>query len=250
MFRRLQRAAARADKRRVGAADRDWYRDEPRADERRTRSYVLLVVVLGLLVLVVAARYPHHGGSNDPEHVTHHDTSISFAPGLSIQLSKAPLYAPNDPWTAYLADSAACPNAESVSAPLHDQAQTMICLINNARQVRGLAALPVSQQLSQAALLKGEEIVRCKVFAHAPCGGDPHDVADQAGFVGSWGENLYIADGRYGAPRPALDGWLNSPGHRENIFRPEWQLQSVYVVKLDSFPGFNSPTLWVSEFGD
>jgi hypothetical protein len=24
----------------------------------------------------------------------------------------------------------------------------------------------------------------------------------------------------------------------------------VYVVKLDSFPVFRSPTLWVSEFGD
>jgi hypothetical protein len=63
------------------------------------------------------------------------------------------------------------------------------------------------------------------------------------------GENLYIADGRYGAPRPALDGWLNSPGHRENLFNPDWHVQSVYVVRLSDFPGFKSPTLWVSEFG-
>ena len=234
----------------MGVADRDWYREETAGDERRTRSYALPLVVLALFLVVFVGRSLQHSAPADPEHVVHQDTSISFGPGLTIPLTRAPLYAPNDPWTSYLADKETCPNAEDRSAPLHDQAVTMVCLINNARQVRGLTALPVSAQLSQAALLKGEEIMRCKVFAHAPCGGDPHDVAVQAGFAGGWGENLYLADGKWAAPRPALDGWLNSPGHRENIFRPEWQLQSVYVVKLDSFPGFNSPTLWVSEFGD
>jgi uncharacterized protein YkwD len=212
--------------------------------------YALPLVVLLVAVIVVVSHALHQAPS-DPEHVTHRDLAIGFAPGLTLPLKRAPLYAANDPWKSYLADEQTCPNAEDLTAPLHEQALTMICLINHARRGRGLAELPVSPQLSEAARLKGEEIFRCKVFAHAPCGGDPHDVADQAGFVGSWGENLYIADGRWGAPRPALDGWLNSPGHRENLFRPEWQVQSVYVVKLDSFPGFkNRPTLWVSEFGD
>jgi uncharacterized protein YkwD len=234
----------------VGVEDRDWYRDEePPAGERGLRRFALPLALVLVLAVGVASRIPHHAASNDPEHVVHHDSAIDIA-GLTISLNKAPLYAKHDPWQAYLADEQRCPNAEDVKAPLHDQALTMICLINNARVVRGLAALPVSAQLSEAAQLKGAEIMRCKVFAHAPCGGDAHDVADQAGFEGSWGENLYIADGRYGAPRPALDGWLNSLGHRENIFRPQWQIQSVYVVKLDSFPGFTSPTLWVSEFGD
>lgn len=234
----------------MGVEDRDWYRGEdPQADERGLRRFALPLVLLLVLVVGVASRIPHHNASNDPEHVVHHDTSIDVA-GLTISLNRAPLYARNDPWKSYLADEQTCPNAEDLNAPLHEQALTMICLINHARRGRGLPELPVYPQLSEAARLKGSEIIQCKVFAHAPCGCDPHDVADQAGFTGSWGENLYIADGRYGAPRPALDGWLNSPGHRENLFRPEWQMQSVYVVKLDSFPGFSSPTLWVSEFGD
>jgi uncharacterized protein YkwD len=232
----------------VGVADPDW--DDETPDEGRgLRRYVLPLVMLAVLVLGVASRIPHHAASNDPEHVVHHDASIEVA-GLTISLKRDALYAKNDPWKSYLADEQTCPNAEDLSAPLHEQALTMICLINHARRGRGLTELPVSTQLSDAARLKGSEIIQCKVFAHAPCGGDPHDVAVQAGFEGSWGENLYIADGRYGAPRPALDGWLNSPGHRENLFRPEWQIQSVYVVKLDSLPGFKSPTLWVSEFGD
>jgi uncharacterized protein YkwD len=234
----------------VGVADRDWYREDPPGKERRTWRYAVPLIVLAVLAVGFVGHSLHHAAPADPEHVVHHDQSISFAPGLSISLRKDPLYAPNDPWKAYLADEQTCPNAEDLNAPLHEQALTMICLINHARRGRGLAELPVSMQLSDAVRLKGAEIMKCRVFAHAPCGGDPHDVADRVGFQGMWGENLYIADGRYGAPRPALDGWLNSPGHRENLFRPEWQIQSVYVVKLDSFPGFRSPTLWVSEFGD
>jgi uncharacterized protein YkwD len=234
----------------VGVSDRDWYREDPPGKERGMPWYAIPLAIVGVLVLVLGVVSRHHGATADPEHVVHHDASISFGPGLSIPIRRDPLYAKNDPWKTYLADEQTCPNAEDLSAPLHDQALTMICLINHARRGRGLTELPVAAQLSEAARLKGAEIMQCKVFAHAPCGGDAHDVADQAGFVGSWGENLYIADGRYGAPRPALDGWLNSPGHRENLFRPQWQIQSVYVVKLDSFPGFKSPTLWVSEFGD
>jgi uncharacterized protein YkwD len=211
--------------------------------------YALPLVVLLVAGIVVVSHTLHHAPT-DPEHVVHRDLALGFAPGLTLPLKRAPLYAANDPWKSYLADEQTCPNAEDLTAPLHEQALTMICLINHARRGRGLTTLPVSAQLSTAVQLKGAEIIRCKVFAHAPCGGDAHDVAVQAGFVGGWGENIYIADGRWGAPRPALDGWLNSPGHRENLFRPEWQVQSVYVVKLDAFPGFKSPTLWVSEFGD
>jgi uncharacterized protein YkwD len=137
------------------------------------------------LLAVFGSRAVHHAAPVDPEHVVHHDEVFSVAPGLSISIKKAPLYAANDPWKAYLADERTCPNAEDLNAPLHEQALTMICLINHARRGRGLSELPVSPQLSEAASLKGAEIVRCQVFAHAPCGGDAHDVAVQAGFNGS-----------------------------------------------------------------
>jgi uncharacterized protein YkwD len=234
----------------VGVAERDWYREEPPGTQRSRRKWhavgLLVFFVLALALLSQALR---QGAPADPEHAVHRDLSFGFAPGLTVRIKRAPLYAPNDPWKSYLADEQTCPHAEDLSAPLHEQALTMICLINHARRGRGLTELAVLPQLSEAARLKGEEIGRCKVFAHAPCGGDARDVAIQAGFGGRWGENIYIAEGRYGAPRPALDGWLNSPGHRENLFSPLWNVQSVYVVKLDVFPGFKTPMLWVSEFG-
>jgi uncharacterized protein YkwD len=233
----------------VGIEDRDWYREAPK---RRASPGLRLVVAAIVVVLVIGGALHATRGQHvaDPEHQVHRDTSIGFFPGLTLRLSKAPLYPAHDPWKAYLADEQTCPGGEDVNAPLQKQAQTMVCLIDFVRQVRGLGPLQVSPLLSASSRLKGEAIARCKVFAHAPCGGDPHEVAVEAGYVGGWGENLEIADGRFGAPRVALDGWLNSPGHRENLFRPDWRVHSLYVVRLTDFPGFHDPTLWVSEFGD
>jgi uncharacterized protein YkwD len=172
-------------------------------------------------------------------------------PGPSqVRTIERPLYPRHDAWAPYLADERICPGGEAVDAPLERQLQTMRCLIDYARARRGLSALPVSSALSVSARLKGGEIERCRTFAHAPCGGDPSDVARAAGYGGSFGENLYIAEGRSGAPRPALDGWLNSPGHRENLFRPRWRVQSLYVAKLPRFRQYRGATLWVSHFGD
>jgi uncharacterized protein YkwD len=167
-----------------------------------------------------------------------------------VHRPEQPLYAKGDPWAAYLADDRICPGAESTTAPLERQAETMVCLIDYARRVRGLSPLAVAPILSLAARLKGEGIVRCGNFDHAPCGPNSLDVANQVDYLGGWGENLYIAEGRFGAPRPALDGWLNSPEHRENLFHAEWRIQSIYVTKPTRFPGFRDSTLWVSEFGD
>ena len=233
----------------VGIEDRDWYREEPK---RRARPGLQFVVAAIVVVLVTGGALHATRGKHiaDPEHQVHRDTSIGFFPGLTLRLSKAPLYPAHDPWKVYLADEQTCPGGEDANAPLQKQAETMVCLIDFVRQKRRLGPLQISPLLSASSRLKGEAIARCKVFAHAPCGGDPHEVAVEAGYVGGWGENLEIADGRFGAPRVALDGWLNSPGHRENLFRPEWRVHSLYVVKLTDFPGFHDPTLWVSEFGD
>ena len=96
---------------------------------------------------------------------------------------------------------------------------------------------------------KANEIVRCHNFSHTACGQVPDADVRAVGYRGAFGENLYIAGGRYGSPRVALDGWLNSPGHRENLFRPQWRAQGIAVLKLDRFGPYHKMTLWVSHFG-
>jgi uncharacterized protein YkwD len=206
-----------------------------------SRDFLVTLAAIALVFTGVVLVARHHGRTG---------LSVQLPGGEPVVLVEEPLYAKDDPWRPYLADEQTCPGGEDAGAPLQEQVETMLCLIDHARARRGVGPLPVNHRLSRSAELKGQEIERCEVFAHSPCGGDPSDVARRAGYEGSFGENLYIGDGRLGAPRPALDGWLNSPGHRENLFRPDWRVQSLYVSNVQRFRQYRKATLWVSHFGD
>jgi Cysteine-rich secretory protein family len=239
----------------VGIESRDWYRD----GAKKRQSPSLLPWLIGAVIVVAGLFAASPGGQRalgldnthvSAEHRTHQDIKISLLPGTpAITIHRAALYAADDPWRGYLANERTCPGGERTDLPLDQQVEVMLCLIDWARLQRGLSSPTQTTLLTSTALQKGNEIVRCHNFAHAPCGGDPADDTRAIGYRGAWGENLYIAGGRYGAPRVALDGWLNSPGHRENLFRPEWQKQGIAVIKLDQFGPYHPMTLWVSHFG-
>jgi len=186
----------------------------------------------------------------DGDQSTRHHAKISVLPGVpSIGIHKLSLYGANDPWKSYLANEQTCPGGERTDLPLPQQADVMLCLIDWARQRHGLSPLPATSLLDSTAIEKANEIVRCHNFSHTACGQVPDADVRAVGYRGAFGENLYIAGGRYGSPRVALDGWLNSPGHRENLFRPQWRAQGIAVLKLDRFGPYHKMTLWVSHFG-
>jgi len=137
-----------------------------------------------------------------------------------------------------------------MSAPAAAQMKTMTCLVNYARAAKGLRRLRVSPLLSVAARRKAEEIQRCHVFDHAPCGGKFDDVAVRAGYSGSLGENLLLGEGYYGAPRSALAEWLTSAGHRAILFSSHWRVQSAYVAHVAELDDLHDATLWITQFGD
>ena len=174
--------------------------------------------------------------------------AVSTVGSLSAPTGVGSLYGPGDEWSSYLAGEQTCPGATRTDLPVSVQTQVMVCLIDYARRQRGLSLPTPTTLLSSTALQKATEIARCQDFAHAPCGASPDDDVRAAGFVGEFGENLYIAEGADGSPRAALDGWLNSPEHRENLFRPEWRTQGVAAVKLATFGPYHDATLWVSHF--
>jgi len=126
----------------------------------------------------------------------------------------------------------------------------MTCLINYARSRRGLSRLQISRKLTAAARMKGEEIQRCGVFDHAPCGGSAYAVATRVGYGGAFAENLYLGEGRFGAASKALHEWLNSPAHRRNLFSRKWRAGSLYAAHVATLDGFVDATLWVAAFGD
>src|SRR4051812_48158067 len=138
--------------------------------------------------------------------------------------SQAPLYAADDPWAAWLAPESSCPGGETAAAR-RTEATTMLCLINYARAHQGLGPVALVTSLTAASAAKAGDIVRCGEFEHGACGKRSDQAATDAGYpaAGGWGENLYIGEGRRGAPRRAMDGWLNSTEHRENLFLSQWR---------------------------
>ncbi len=127
----------------------------------------------------------------------------------------------------------------------------MICVLNYARVREGLAALPVSPLLNRSSRLKALDIIRCQQLSHEACGRDARAVADAVGYPKvTWGENIYSGPGPFMPARVAADGWLNSPHHRENLFRPQWTEQGIAVVVADQFKGQRNVAIWVSEFGE
>ena len=242
----------------MSVEDRDWHRDEPKP--RRVFSVSRLgggLIVLGVVggLLIAGALHAMTKGSAATyggEQQSHQGAAkLSLLPGLpGISIGGDPLYAKGDPWQRYLADESTCPGGEKVDAPLDEQANTMVCLVNYARRKRGLQPVATVAFLNQSALAKAKRIVRCLDFNHDACGEAPEAEVRVLGYRGSWGENLFISGGPYGAPRPSLDGWLNSPEHRENLFRPEWRTQGIAVEKVERFGRDRNMTLWVNQFGD
>ena len=73
-----------------------------------------------------------------------------------------------------------------------------------------------------------------KFFAHkTPDGVDPGRRMEAVGYPVSstaTGENLAWGTGAEATPVRIVKGWMNSPGHRENILRPEFRQVGVGVA--------------------
>ncbi|HXG77338.1 MAG TPA: CAP domain-containing protein [Gaiellaceae bacterium] len=167
--------------------------------------------------------------------------------GLTVQAGA--LYPRDDPWLPWLADEGSCPRGEDRAAPPRVQAQVFLCLANFARARQGLGPLVYSRLLSASAQAKAADIVRCDSFAHEACGQAPDAAARALGWRGAFGENLYLSGPPLTSPRVALDRWLSSPGHRENLFRPEWKALGVALLPGSVGP-FPHGVVWVTHFGD
>ena len=126
----------------------------------------------------------------------------------------------------------------------------MLCLVNYARKHQGLRPLRSSVLLTKTARSKAADIVRCDEFAHEACRLPANHAALAAGYSGSFGENLYIAEGRYVSPRVAVDQWLNSPGHRTNLFRRQWRVVGIALRRSADVERFDDAVIWVNQFGD
>jgi hypothetical protein len=230
----------------VGTEDRDWFREESeRSRTSGTSAWRILFGVLVGVVLVASLSRPafdRERGANG--------LRIELFPGApGITLGEQPLYPTHDPWSAWLADESTCPGGEDVDLPLDVQVAVMLCLLNFARAHEGLDPVTVSPFLSETAASKARDIVLCRDFSHEACGKPPFQAAAERGYQGALGENLYVAEGPLMAPRPAVDTWLNSKGHRENLFQPGWRAIGISLLGGASMDEVEDGVVWVNHFG-
>jgi uncharacterized protein YkwD len=231
----------------VGVADRDYMRQQPGGGASAGRTFAL---VLTLVVAVLFLSGYGQRGIRWARAQTGHQTQgqLRLSVGGVLLAVSAP-GSRNDPWSAYLAPEELCPGRNNDLAAPAVQQQTAICMLNFARQHAGLPALLASPLLSGTSASKAAAIARCDDFAHAACGRPADEFARAAGYRGALGENIYAGVPTFNSPLAAVDGWLNSPHHRENLFRAEWKTQGIALLHVDRLKANDDVAVWVSEFG-
>jgi uncharacterized protein YkwD len=163
---------------------------------------------------------------------------------LTIALVAAALLAPAASSAEASTDSmvaraaAECPDADL--APTADNLgrirKAILCLHNEIRAQRGLSTLRSNKRLRKAAVGHSRDMVANNYFEHTtPTGVTMVDRILKAHYVRhdqgwSLGENLAWGTGSYATPRGAVDAWMNSEGHRDNILRRAYREVGIGVV--------------------
>lgn len=108
----------------------------------------------------------------------------------------------------------------------------VIRLTNEKRAQAGLTPLTLNSTLSSAAYTKGRDMIDRDYWAHvAPDGTQPWKFFNDFGYRYRYaGENL-ARD--FTNPSSAVDAWMNSPTHRENILNPKYKEIGIGVVEGD-----------------
>ena len=108
----------------------------------------------------------------------------------------------------------------------------VIRLTNEKRAQNGLAPVALNSTLSQAAQAKGADMLNKDYWAHiAPDGTQPWKFFTDFGYRYRYaGENL-ARD--FTNPASAVDAWMASPSHRENMLNTKYKEIGIAVVEGD-----------------
>ncbi|MEL3890947.1 CAP domain-containing protein [Ferrovibrio sp. MS7] len=123
-----------------------------------------------------------------------------------------------------------------------DETRALLVAVNATRARSGLDVLRDNPQLRLAAAELAADLPRCGRLSHQGCdGSDLRERLVRAGYPFAFAaENL-----AHGTPNAAetLAAWLESPGHRENLLRPELREAGIAQGELQG------QTLWVMVLG-
>ena len=124
--------------------------------------------------------------------------------------------------------------------------EEVVRLTNEKRAQSGLAPLTLNSTLSDAARMKGEDMINKDYWAHvSPDGTEPWKFFTDAGYQYRYaGENL-ARD--FSNPSSAIDAWMASQTHKDNMLSGKYQEIGIAVLEGD-LAGVDT-TLIVQLFG-
>ncbi len=112
---------------------------------------------------------------------------------------------------------------------LSNEEQRTLDLINEYRKKNGLGELKPFSELQEVAKLKAEDLVNNQYFAHtSPTLGTPFEMLKDNNIdYRIAGENLAGNT----TPERAVEAWINSTSHRENILEEKFEYTGIYVIE-------------------
>ncbi|OEJ30488.1 CAP domain-containing protein [Streptomyces subrutilus] len=131
------------------------------------------------------------------------------------------------------------PSTPPTVAPSGPAAE-VVALVNKERAKAGCSALTVNAKLTAAALNHSKDMAAHSNMSHTGSdGSDPGGRITRAGYAWTtYGENVAYG---YSTPAQVMTGWMNSPGHRQNILNCAFKEIGVGLAQPNSY--------WTQSFG-
>lgn len=176
---------------------------------------------------------------------TLHQPQLLWIVGIAIALLAAGCermieYLPPIPDVGALTSDRSTPQPAAQSAKTAQIETAIRQQINQVRQQNGLTALKPNERLASVARNYSQQMAAKNFFSHTGADGSTLVQRVKAGGISYWivGENLFKSTNIPNPVPVAVEGWMKSPGHRENILRPAftetgvgvWQTGSTYYV--------------------
>lgn len=151
-------------------------------------------------------------------------------------------------------DAPGCPRSGELPRPagIEVTRSAVLCLLNAERAKHGLHPLERNLLLELSSQRHSDDMATRKFFSHdTPEGVEPQARMKAAGYPLPWtGENLYMGTNAAASPVEAHESLMNSPGHRENILRPQFTQVGVGVAYSSPKRGDPDPAgVYTTNFG-
>lgn len=202
-----------------------------------------------LLVAFVSLGYFFYTGGLDPYlavPVTPSDSSSSTVP--AVNPSTVVPTVPTPPVSAPPPLRVETPTTEPEPVEAGQLTRSGIISLTNAERVKaGLQPLTMNAELNLAAEIKARDMLAGQYFEHvSPSGVDAGALIRGVGYEYVLvGENLAL--GKFDLDSALVQGWMDSPGHRANILKPDFREIGVGLV----YGLYEGKNIWlaVQEFG-